>query len=239
MRKYYNIAGLTVEMDSFGRTLKQAEPYQMDVLHNEPEIIISSKWLEGKKDYPDISDDDGEYIFTGISFYNNLLKHNGFMLHSSAIVVDGKAYLFSADPGTGKSTHTRLWLEHFGSRGYILNDDKPALRLVDGVWYAYGTPWSGKHDISVNVGVPVQGIAVLKRGETNEITRYDGINAIFDIFSQTNRVRKLENRERVLMLLDKLMTQVPVWKLKCNMDPEAAIVAYEAMSGQKYEGEWK
>lgn len=239
MLKYYQIADLTVEMDSFGRTEEQAKPYLLDYVPKNVDFVVESKWELYKDENPSLSDEDGEYLFTGSHFYANLLKYDGMMLHSSAVVVDGKAYLFSADPGTGKSTHTRLWLEHFGSRGYILNDDKPALRLVDGVWYAYGTPWSGKHDISVNVGVPVQGIAVLKRGETNEITRYDGINAIFDIFSQTNRVRKLENRERVLMLLDKLMTQVPVWKLKCNMDPEAAIVAYEAMSGQKYEGEWK
>ena len=60
----------------------------------------------------------------------------------------------------GKSTHARLWQQQFpGAR--VFNDDKPALRLVEDRWYAYGTPWSGKHDISVNTGVPVAGVAVL------------------------------------------------------------------------------
>ena len=51
-------------------------------------------------------------------------------------MVDDYAYVFSADSGTGKSTHTQLWLEHFGDRAYILNDDKPAIRLIDGKVYA-------------------------------------------------------------------------------------------------------
>ena len=72
------------------------------------------------------------------------------LLHSSAVVVDGYAYLFSADSGTGKSTHTGLWKQHFGDRAYIINDDKPAIRKVDGEWYVFGTPWSGKTDTSVN-----------------------------------------------------------------------------------------
>ena len=38
------------------------------------------------------------------------------VLHSSAIAVDGNAYLFSAHSGTGKSTHTSLWLDHFKDR---------------------------------------------------------------------------------------------------------------------------
>ena len=143
--------------------------------------------------------------------------------------------MFTANPGTGKSTHTSLWLQKFGNRAFILNDDKPALRLEDGAWYAYGTPWSGKHDISVNARVPVAGIACLERGEINEIEPFSGRDAVLALLRQCNRPKAAEYRIKLLDLLDKLITQVPVWKLKCNMDPEAAIVSYEAMSGCKYE----
>ncbi len=192
-------------------------------------IKVTWNWLKEK--YPDMTDDVCEYLATGSCFYRHLIDYGGLMLHSSAVVVDGKAYLFSADPGTGKSTHTNLWLKAFGDRAFILNDDKPALRLEDGVWYAYGTPWSGKHDISVDTRVPVAGIALLRRGKENVITPTGGIEAIHRIFKQVNRPRNPEYRVKLMDLLDKLMKDVPIWDLQCNMDPEAALVAYEAMKG--------
>lgn len=229
----YQIAGLTVGMDSLGITAKQAEPYQIDS-DKTPDVCVSAQCfpMKGKK-WEHLNAEEKEYIATGFSFYKALLNFDGFMLHSSAVVVDGKAYLFTADPGTGKSTHTKLWLERFGERAYILNDDKPALRLEDSVWYAYGTPWSGKHDISRNERVPVAGIACLERGEDNEIVPFGGIDAISAIMKQVNRPKAAEYRVKLMKLLDKLITQVPVWKLKCNMDPGAVKVSYEAMSGSK------
>lgn len=234
MLKYYKIADLTVAMESYGRTIDQAKPYQIEPCEN-VDITITSYRDIMKERYPTIDDDAAEYMGTSGGFYKELLNFDGFQFHSSAVVVDGKAYLFSANSGTGKSTHTGLWLKNFGDRAFILNDDKPALRRVDGVWYAYGTPWSGKNDISVNTGVPVAGIAMLERNPTNEIVPYSGKNAIFDVFVQTNRPKAAAYRIKLLELLDTLIRDVPVWKLKCNMDPEAAIVSYEAMSGRKFE----
>ena len=233
---YYSIAGLTVQMDSFGRTAKQAEPYLS--MPQNPDVVIHSEFSKAREQFPTLSDSDCEYLATGASFYKSLLLYyNGFMLHSSAVVVNGKAYLFSANSGTGKSTHTNLWLNLFGDRAFILNDDKPAIRLIDGAWYAFGTPWSGKHDISVNTGVPIAGICMLERGEENEIAPLVGKSVIPEILVQINRPRGAEYRIKLLELLDDLITRVPIWKLKCNMDPEAAIVSYEAMSGKKWEGE--
>jgi len=234
MELYYKIAGLTVAMDSYGRTVEQAVPYLTEPTKEVDIRIISAREIM-KERLPSLSDNDHEYLGTGAYFYKELLKFDGFQFHSSAVVMDGKAYLFSADCGTGKSTHTGLWLKKFGDKAYILNDDKPALRLIDGIWYAFGTPWSGKHDISVNTGVPVAGICMLERGAVNEIREFGGKDAIFEIFVQTNRPKAAEYRIKLLELLDDLITRVPVWKLKCNMDPEAAVVSYEAMSGTKWE----
>lgn len=234
MVKYYKIAGLVIAMDSYGRTIDQAEPYLCESVTN-PDVVLFSDFEYVRNLFPRLSDDNCEYLATGRAFYRELLNFGGFQLHSSAVVFEGKAYLFTANPGTGKSTHTGLWLKQFGERAFILNDDKPALRLEDGVWYAYGTPWSGKHDISVNARVPVAGIACLERGEKNEIIPFAGQDAVLAILRQCNRPKAAEYRIKLLELLDKLITQVPIWKLKCNMDPEAAIVSYEAMSGCKYE----
>lgn len=229
MDLYYRIAGLTVKMDSYGRNVRQAEPYRIEPCES-VDIEVESPWPMLKEKYPNLSDEDGEYLYAGWNFYAKLINFGGMMLHASAVVVDGKAYIFSANSGTGKSTHTQLWLKKFGDQAYILNDDKPAIRLEDGVWYAYGTPWSGKHDISVNTRVPVAGIAMIERGETNEIAPFGGAQAIQELFRQVNRPKGMEYRIKLLELLDKLFTMVPVWKLKCNMNPEAVEVSYSAMS---------
>ena len=231
MEKHYRIADINVSMSVHGRTYDQAQAYQFEFDGIVSPLEYSTENF--KMRHPEVTDDIAEYMASGMAFYRMLIDNDGFMLHSSAVVVDGKAYLFSAHSGTGKSTHTQLWLQQFGDRAFILNDDKPALRRVNGVWFAYGTPWSGKYDISVNTGVPIAGIAMLERGEKNEITPYSGKEAIFDLFVQTNRPRAAEYRIKLMELMDSLMQSVPVWKLKCNMDPEAAVVAYEAMSGKK------
>lgn len=235
-KKYYNIAGLLVEMETFGRTENQAKAYFADHYDADADIVIKSDPDSISDKFTGISYDDAEYLSTGSSFHRQLLRFDGLMLHSSAVVVDGKAYLFTANCGVGKSTHTSLWLKVFGDdRAFILNDDKPVLRLEHGVWYAYGTPWSGKHGINRNVKVPLAGLCVLNRGEINEIAPFSGVEAIRAILAQTPKPKDAESRVLVLDLLDKLITQVPVWKLKCNMNPEAAVVSYEAMSGEKWE----
>ena len=232
MKNKYKIAGLLVEMESFGRRAEQAIPYLCDS-DQKVDFTVRSNIKYVKDKYPEASDDMAEYLSTGSDFYAQLLNYNGLMLHSSAVVVDGKAYLFSARSGTGKSTHTNLWLQHFGERAYILNDDKPALRKMDGKWYAFGTPWSGKYDMSVNTGVELAGIAMLERAENNEIAPYSGTRAIFDIFTQVNRPKEYERREKLLSLIGHLINDVPVWKLKCNMEIEAAEIAYQAMYAGK------
>ena len=66
---------------------------------------------------------ESEYYCSAYRFYTQLVDFSGLMLHSSAVIMDGRAYLFSAPSGTGKSTHTQLWLDVFGDRATILNDD--------------------------------------------------------------------------------------------------------------------
>lgn len=231
MDRFYKICGLTVKMDSFGKTVTQAESYICDAVEK-PDIVITSRWKAMKEKHPHLSDESCEYLSTGFSFYRQLLGFDGMMLHSSAAVVDGQAYLFSANCGTGKSTHTSLWRKVLGEdKVQILNDDKPALRLEDGVWYAYGTPWSGKTDQNINMRVPLKGICMLSRSEKNYIERFSGTKAIFEVFSQTSRPPETANREKILELLDKLFRQVPVWRMGCNMEDDAVYTSYNAMSG--------
>ena len=226
---YYRIAGLLVQMDTYGRTFDQAAAYRAE--EGVPEVVISSNAEALHESQPHLSLEACEYLSTGSSFYRQLLKFDGMLIHASAVVKDGFAYLFSAPCGTGKSTHTNLWRETFGEdQVLMLNDDKPAIRCEDGKWYAYGTPWSGKTAQNTNIRVPLGGVCVLQRGEKNEIAPFGGAKAVFALLEQTVRPATEKSRERLLELLDDMMAKTPVWKLRCTPTREAALVAHSAMA---------
>lgn len=231
----YDIAGLKVNIvNPKGRTAKQAIPYlaenQDENQHIDIVIDVDEKRvLDAMKEHPELVQDDWEYMLTGSDFYTELLRFNGILLHSSCIVVDDKAYAFSADSGTGKSTHTQLWLKHFGSRAYMLNDDKPAIRLIDDKVYACGTPWSGKYDYSSPRVVELAGICFLERSEENWIKRADTGRAVFNIFSQTLRKLNADKMDNLFDVLEQIFAKVPLYELGCNISEEAMLTSYNAM----------
>ncbi len=231
--KKYNIAGVNVTVENPQELLlERGKPYESDFSgEGDIYINISEKAVNSRmKEHPELDYNQWDYMLSGGSFYTKLLDLGGMLLHASAVVVNNEAYLFSASSGTGKSTHTGLWLKHFGENAYILNDDKPALKLENGIFYAYGTPFSGKYDISVPKGVPVKGIAFIVRAEENKITKLPSLSAITKIFEQTVRDLEGYNMEKLLNLLDVLIRTVPVYQLECNMTDDAVITSYTAMS---------
>ena len=176
-------------------------------------------------------DNDGIcYMESGIQFYEQLLHFDGMMLHSSAVELNGKAYLFSGPCGMGKSTHTKIWQQTFGSAAQVFNDDKPALRRLDGKWYAYGTPWCGKDGINQNKKVPLAGICFLKQAPENKIRQLTPLEAVQRIISQTRKkFTQTENLDLMLQLVEKLALEIPVFELENRPEPEAALLSYETM----------
>ena len=170
------------------------------------------------------------YMESGIRFYADLLRFEGLMLHASAVVYDGRAYLFSGPSGIGKSTHTKLWIENFGNQAVIINDDKPALRFLDGQWYAYGTPWCGKDGINQNMKAPLAGICFLEQGEKNAISLLPAKESVYLLIMQT--LHGFATANRTLMMLrhvENLVTNVPVYKMINQPTLEAARLSYETM----------
>lgn len=164
---------------------------------------------------------------------DHLVSRDTLMLHGSTVAVDGRAYLFTAPCGTGKSTHTRLWREYFGQRAVMVNDDKPFLQIKpDGV-YAYGSPWSGKHGLATNICVPLKGICFLTRGKVNEICRVEGDDKIEQLYPQVHVPADEALAQRVRLLVEDLARRVPLWEMTCNKDLDAARVAYCAMSEEE------
>ena len=158
-----------------------------------------------------------------------LLNHDTLLFHGSAIAVDGAAYLFTAKSGTGKSTHTRLWQNRFGSRAVMINDDKPLLRLDEEGVTVYGTPWDGKHHRSTNTACPLKAICILSRGEVNHIVSLGKKAALPMLCQQSYRPADPAALRKTLSLVDRLGSSVKLYKLNCNMEPEAALVAYDGM----------
>lgn len=228
----YRIADLLVEMNSFGRTARYAEPYRVAQTHADFTVEASAEDLARMTD---TKPDYAEYLATGVGFYRQLAAYDGIMLHASCVVADDRAYLFSAPCGTGKSTHVRLWMELLGDRAYILNDDKPALRVLDGKIYAYGTPWSGKHGINRNARVELGGIAVLRRAAENSIRPMETTQAFYSVMNQTLRDLAPRDELRCLETVEKIVSEGRVFDLACNQDISAARLSYEFMSGKRKE----
>lgn len=162
-----------------------------------------------------------------------LLNYDVLLFHGSVVAVDGEGYLFTAKSGTGKSTHTRLWRQKFGSRAVMVNDDKPLLIVsAEGVT-ACGTPWDGKHRLSTNIQVPLKGLCILERSVENHIHPISPKEAFPMLMQQSYRPEDAPRMLRTLALLERLQKTVPLYRLGCNMEQEAAEVAYRGMKGAK------
>lgn len=236
-----NIAGLKTAVAFDGDRMKhQTGSYvlpddeydleEADIIINVPVEYVNDR-CTGK--YEELSFDLMEYVLTGSTFNKILLDHGGVMLHSSAVVLDGVAYLFSADSGTGKSTHTQLWLEHFGDRAFIINDDKPVLRKVDGDWYVFGTPWSGKSDLNVNTKAKVGAIIFLERSKKNYVCDISIGEAIPKFIKQTIRKIHEDKMEKLLKIMGHLLTEVPLYKFGCNISDDAVVTIYNRIMADK------
>lgn len=225
-----NIADLIVEVPSAGGIAPRCEAYLYHKMEM-PDIVIRVEDYSADR-YKGILDAENvAYMESARLFYRELPRFDGFYLHASAVVLDGKAYLFSGHPTAGKSTHTRLWQQVFGPGAVIINDDKPALRRIDGVWYAYGTPWCGKDGINCNMKAPVAGVCFMKKAQENKIRRLSTLEAMQRVMSQT--IYKFPTADKLDLFvkhLDCFLREIPVYELENRPEPAAALLSHATMS---------
>ena len=162
-------------------------------------------------------------------FAQALLHHDILLLHGSTVAADGKAYLFTAKCGTGKSTHTRLWRELLGSRAVMVNDDKPFLRITTEGVLACGSPWSGKHGLDNNITVPLSGICILERGTENRICPITVQEALPFLYTQCDPPEDTNLFSHHRHLMETLAQRVPLWYMQCNKEIGAAQTAFDTM----------
>lgn len=156
-------------------------------------------------------------------------EYNTFLFHGSAVAVDGQAYLFTAKSGTGKSTHTRLWRKLLGERALMVNDDKPLIHVDKNGAVVFGTPYNGKHHLGNNISMPLKAVCILERSDKNNIHQITKGEAYTILIQQSYRPADAAALAKTLVLIDKMSDHVTFWKLGCNMDIEAADIAYNTM----------
>lgn len=166
-------------------------------------------------------------IYRAIS--NHLINYDAFLMHGACIEYHGNVYAFCAKSGTGKSTHLRLWQKVFGADVHIINGDKPILRLRDGKFYVYGTPWCGKEGWNMNTSAPLKALCFLERGLSNKIEPLADSQVMQRLGHQILMPKTSEQMIRYLDMMDRLISRTSCYLLYCNMEEEAAKVAYEGM----------
>lgn len=156
----------------------------------------------------------------------NIRKQNAFSFHASCVIKEGKAILFHAPSGTGKSTHSLQWMKAFPDTE-LLNDDHPIVRIwPDGRVIAYGSPWSGKTPCYKNLSAPVAAFVRINRAKENKIHRLRPVEAYASLMpSCTSKVKwNPEITEAQHQTLEKIISSVPCYQLDCLPNEDAARV---------------
>lgn len=147
------------------------------------------------------------------------------LFHSSVVCRNGKAYMFLGPSGTGKSTHTQLWLRHIEG-SHLLNDDNPVVRIMhDGTIMVYGSPWSGKTPCYRNEQYPLGAIVRLYQAPHNAITRLAPINAYVALSSSISGKRWDRSiADGLHNTLNRITANTGIWRMDCLPDEAAAVM---------------
>ncbi|MDO4487937.1 MAG: hypothetical protein Q4B67_02440 [Eubacteriales bacterium] len=210
--------------------------YCREYLIDEPEIIdisisVSVADLEiEKKRYEMTEPSDEPYVET-LCIFRKIAEamplKRALLFHSSAISVDGNAYLFTAPSGTGKSTHTRLWREALKERAVMVNDDKPFLKFTDEGLFVYGNPWTGKEGLGQNMSAPVKGICYLVQAPENSLRRLSPDEAFPFLCTQVYMPESEDAGIETYEMIGEITENIPVYELKCTPDSRAFEEAFK------------
>ena len=155
-----------------------------------------------------------------LAMERHMMRRDALVLHCAYMQREGKAILFSAPSGTGKTTQATLWEKHRGTR--VVNGDKALIRCSDGVWTANGWPVCGSSGVCHDERMPIRAIVMLSQGKENTIERLAPFAAFSQIYSQiTINFWNRDAQQRAMDLIERLVTQTPVYHLRCTISEEA------------------
>lgn len=159
---------------------------------------------------------------TMMLFAFSTICHDTLLMHASVVCRKGFGYLFLGRSGTGKSTHSSLWLKYLDDCS-LLNDDNPAIRILDGKAQVYGTPWSGKTPCYLNRQAPIGSIVQLEQAPVNRIERLNNLQAYAAVRPAASSMKwERAQADGLHHALQELLSCTPVFRLQCLPDEEAA-----------------
>lgn len=215
-------------------TKKMIKYFETDEVPTSQVITLGEKFSDDDyKKYnslhPEVPVDEAEHIFLATEFFRKILKYNAIMIHSSAIKYNGKCYLFSADSGVGKSTHTSLWQEVYGDKVQIINDDKPIIRIKNNKLIVYGSPFAGGTMKFQNDSADLEAIVFLERSKNNSIEELSPQKAMRYLFKESVRKIGKNQMNNSLNMISVILENCKFYKLKCNMDKSSAILSHDTI----------
>ena len=152
-------------------------------------------------------------------------------MHASVVMRGGRGFLFLGKSGTGKSTHSQLWLDHIPGTE-LLNDDNPVLRIEDGEVRVYGSPWSGKTPCYKAQDAPVGAIVRLRQAPQNHIERLGAVHAYSSVMASCSGFRAIRSlADAQHETLSEIAQRVPCYQLECLPDEAAARLCQETVDG--------
>ena len=163
------------------------------------------------------------YAFAG-SFQQTLL------IHASTILNNGYGYAFIAKSGTGKSTHTQLWIKHIpGSE--LMNDDNPIVRVVGDQAFIYGSPWSGKTPCYRQIKAPLGAITRIDRAPKNSIEKLSPIEAFASLLPSCSNMKwDKDIFHGICNTVTRVIELTNCYTLHCLPDQEAAEICHKEIS---------
>lgn len=234
----YKIADFIFEFErDYAFSKHRCEDYLIDEGNIDLSLICSAKEREAEFDEIELCLSKGNLVF--IALYRKIAEwlplHNAFVLHSACFDVDGVGVAFAAHSGTGKTTHMNLWQKLLGDKMVVVNGDKPIVRFFDdepGTPYAYGTPWNGKEHLGCNMRTKLQHICFIERSETNFVEPMNKQDVIERIFNQVYMPKDPVAVVKTMQLIDRLLSCCKLWTIHCNMEDDAAKIAYDTIFRQ-------
>lgn len=184
-------------------------------------IYVAEKYLEYFKDT------DSMFISL-LSLERRLQEKNEFILHSSFVMYNNEAVLFTAPSGTGKSTQAELWKKYRNAR--VINGDRTVLSIKDRVLYASGSPHCGSSGITENASFPVKAVIMLSQAEDNSIYRATYMNNGLSLFKEiTVNYHNDLFFNKAITFTENIFSLTDVYLLKCNISEEAVTCLYNAL----------
>lgn len=151
------------------------------------------------------------------------------LFHGVAFLWRGRAWIFTAPSGTGKSTQYCLWKLLFGDEVEIINGDKPVVYLEQGEAWVTSSPWPGKEGMSRRLHAPLGGVIWLQQGRENRIRRMSPHDCAGKLFTQFLFDCRTPEMVHAACRIEEAMLRQPVWLLENRGDSDSARLCRRTM----------